>query len=140
MVRKEDVKNAIESARVLLAQFEYLYPNDKRPRWAIETAERWLEDPTKYRRTEEPFWAAKAARMAAGMADVGNAKIAAKSAAWAAESTYIPSDERNPKEEIDTEIISQKYGATPHRVTYLRIKKSKPNKLKRKSTKCKCKK
>ena len=74
--RKEDsVSLAIYSAKLCLKNFEKVYPDDKRPRQAIEAAINYLKEPT-----EENMSAARSAWSAAESA----AESAARSAAWSA--------------------------------------------------------
>jgi len=73
--KKEDsVALAIYSAELVLKNFEKVYPNDKRPREAIEAAKRYLKE-----LTEENRSAAWSAAMSAE-----SAAMSAKSAAWSA--------------------------------------------------------
>lgn len=58
--KKDSVAIAIYAARLVLPIFEKLYPNDKRPRKAIEAAVNWLKNPTEKNRIA----AKKAARAA----------------------------------------------------------------------------
>ena len=58
--KKEAVTLAIFSASRCIQAFEKEYPNDDRPRKAIEAAQAWLDDPT-----EENRSAAKSAESAA---------------------------------------------------------------------------
>lgn len=55
--KSASVRKAIASARSVLLIFEAKFPHDKRPRKAIEAAQRWLNNPTEANR--------KAARSAA---------------------------------------------------------------------------
>ena len=45
--RKQNVKFAILCAKSVIDVFEKKYPNDKRPRLALESTEKWLANPTK---------------------------------------------------------------------------------------------
>ena len=45
--KKQSVKLAIIFAERVLPKFEAKYPEDKRPRRAIQAAKRWLKSPTK---------------------------------------------------------------------------------------------
>ena len=45
--KKDSVALSVYSASPVLKNFEDLFPDDKRPRQAIEAAERWLKNPTK---------------------------------------------------------------------------------------------
>ena len=44
--KKKSVKLAIFAAEQVIDIFEKEYKNDKRPRWAIQAAKRWLKNPT----------------------------------------------------------------------------------------------
>ena len=70
--KKDSVELAIFSAELVLSNFEKKYPNDKRPREAIEAAKKVLKNDTKNNR--DAAWSA--ARSAAW--------FAADSAAWSA--------------------------------------------------------
>ncbi len=80
--KKESVKLAIFSARLVLSGFEKKYPNDDRPRKAIEAAETWVKNPTAKNRAAA-YAAADAAAYAAAYADYA-AVYAAADAAYAA--------------------------------------------------------
>ncbi len=58
--KKDSVALAIFSAELVIDNFERVYPEDKRPREAIEAAKKWLKNPT-----EENRFAARAAAGAA---------------------------------------------------------------------------
>ena len=73
--KKNSVSMAIYSAKLCLNNFEKLYPDDKRPRQAIEAAKAWLNNPC-----EETESAAESAWSAA--------RSAARSAAWSAWSAW----------------------------------------------------
>ena len=77
------VRLAIECAEHVLEHFEKKYPNDKRPRKAIEAARKWLEDPTASASASAAY-AASAASASASAAYA--AASAAASAAYAAAS------------------------------------------------------
>ena len=72
MTQEQNVRYACFSASLSLRAFEKIFPNDKRPRLAIEAALKWANFPT-----EENKTAAQSARSAAWSA-LGSAK----SAAW----------------------------------------------------------
>jgi len=83
---KESVKLAISAARLVLHKFEEAYPNDARPRKAIEAAEAWLANPCEETR-EAAMEAADAARahyVAIDAAYAAYAHYAAIDAAYAA--------------------------------------------------------
>jgi len=73
--KKDSVEMAVYSAGLCLEHFEKVFPDDKRPRQAIESAVRWIADPT-----EENKSAARSAESAA--------ESAARSAAWSVESAW----------------------------------------------------
>ena len=79
--KKDSVALAIYAAELVIDIFEKVYPDDKRPRNAIEAAKNYLKNPT------PAAWAAWAVARAAG--DAGAAAEAAARAAgaatWAAE-------------------------------------------------------
>ena len=72
--KKDSVTLAIYCDRLCLDNFEQMYPNDKRPREAIEAAEEWLKNPCE--ETESAAWSAASAAWSAASA--------AWSAAWSA--------------------------------------------------------
>jgi hypothetical protein len=76
--KKDSVALAIFSAEQCLKNFEKEYPDDKRPREAIEAAKRWLEHPTKKNQVAARSEAWSAAESA------WSAWSAAESAAWSA--------------------------------------------------------
>ena len=80
--KKDSVSLAVFAARLCLDNFERAYPNDKRPREAIEAAERFIKYPTRSNKEA----AESAARSAAWSAARSAAWSAARSAAWSAES------------------------------------------------------
>jgi len=74
--KKDSVAFSIYAAELCIENFEKIYPDDKRPREAIEAAKKWLIDPS-----PENESAASSASSAAWVAE-----SAARSAAWEAES------------------------------------------------------
>ncbi len=90
--KRDNVALAIYSAELVLKNFEKEYPKDKRPRKAIESAKRWLKNPTEKNRSAARLAASaawSAARLAARLAArsaASAARLAARSAASAAES------------------------------------------------------
>ena len=74
--KKDSVELAIYAAELVLDIYEKKYPEDKRPRQAIEAAKNWLKHPTAH--------AAHAAHSAADAADAA-AHAAARAAAYAAD-------------------------------------------------------
>jgi len=85
--KKDSVALAIYSAELCIDNFEKEYPEDERPREAIEAAKKWLKNPTKQNMSaaESAGSAAWSARSAAGSAGYA-AWSAAESAAWSARS------------------------------------------------------
>ncbi len=86
------VEYAIGCARHVLPKYENKYPNDDRPRKAIEAAEKWLKEPTEENRISAAFATASAA-LSAGSAEsaaasVGSATSSAESAAWSAATAW----------------------------------------------------
>jgi hypothetical protein len=84
---KDSVMFSIYAARLVLNNFEKEFPDDKRPREAIEAAERYASRPTTKNRNAaesaaEAAWSAAWSAQSAGSA----AWSAAGSAAWSAES------------------------------------------------------
>ena len=89
------VKFAILCANRVIGMFERKYPDDKRPRLAIEVAQRYLDDPTEENRlgarAADAAYAAAAAAYAAAYADA--AAYAAAYAAYAADAAaYAAAD------------------------------------------------
>ena len=80
--KEESVRLAIFAAEQVIGIFEKKYPNDKRPREAIEAAKKYLENPSEAaaRAAWAAAWAAAAAARAAWAA-----AAAARAAAWAVE-------------------------------------------------------
>jgi hypothetical protein len=66
--KKDSVKLAIFSAEQVLKYYEEKYPDDKRPRKAIEAAKKWLSNPSKKSRAAAAYAAAYAAYAAAAYA------------------------------------------------------------------------
>jgi len=87
----DSVALAIYAAELALENFEKVFPNDLRPRQAIEAAKTWLAEPTE--KNQSAAWsaaesarsAARSARSAAGSA-AASARSAAESAAASARS------------------------------------------------------
>ena len=93
--KEDSVSLAIYAAELIIGIFEKRYPDDKRPRQAIDAAKRWLSEPTEENRqaaeaaraaAEAAAWAAWAAAEEAAMAAWAAALAAgaAAGAAWAA--------------------------------------------------------
>jgi len=76
LTHSELVQFAINCAERVLEDFESRYPSDKRPRVAIETAKKWLRNPTSANAANAAYAAANAA--------AANAAYAAYAAAYAA--------------------------------------------------------
>ena len=81
-VKKILVKFAVLCAKRCLTNYEKEYPNDDRPRKAIEAAENYVKNPTK--ENESAAWSAGSAAWSAGSAR--SAAGSARSAAWSARS------------------------------------------------------
>ena len=84
--KKDSVALAIYSAELVIDNFEKVYPDDKRPREAIEAAKRYLKDPSEKNRSaaesaESAAWSAASAAWSAASA-ASAAASAAESAAW----------------------------------------------------------
>ena len=89
------VKIAIEFARRVLHIFDDKYPDDERPRKAIESAEAWVNDPTEENRIVADS-ASKAAAAAYDAYAAANAAYAAANAAYAvANATYAAANAAN---------------------------------------------
>ena len=93
--KKDSILLAIFAARLVLKNFEKEFPNDDRPRKAIEAAEAYAKNPTKKNReaaktaesaAESAAWVAESVAESAWAEAWATAKSAAK-AAWAARST-----------------------------------------------------
>ena len=69
--KKDSVAFAIYSANLVIGIYEKQYPNDNRPRKAIEAAKKWLKNPTEENRSaaesvaESAVWAAESAAWSA---------------------------------------------------------------------------
>ncbi len=96
MTKKQNVEIAIFAAKEVLGLFEEKYPDDDRPRKAIEAAENWLKNPTS--ENAAPAYAAAdaaadaAAAAAAYAAADAYAAYAADAAADAAAAAYAAAD------------------------------------------------
>jgi hypothetical protein len=82
--KKDSLALAIFSAELVLKIFEDKYPNDKRPREAIEAAKKVLEKDTKKNRAYAANAATYAATAAANAADYAAANAATYAATYAA--------------------------------------------------------
>jgi hypothetical protein len=84
MTHRQTVRYAVFCARQSLSVYEARFPNDRRPRQAIDAAEAFVRHPSAKNRAAARA-AARAARAAAGDAwAAGDAARAAAGAAWAA--------------------------------------------------------
>ena len=79
--KKDSVELAIYCAELCLKNFEKVYPNDKRPRIAIESTKLWL----KGKISEKELFAAESAAWSAAESAAGSAR----SAEWSAGSAVI---------------------------------------------------
>ena len=81
--KNDSVALSIYSAELVLKNFEKEFPDDKRPRKAIEAAKKWLKEPTKENESaaESAVWSAGSAASAASAAWSARS---AGSAAWSA--------------------------------------------------------
>ncbi len=93
--KKDSVALSIFSAELCIGIYEKQYPNDDRPRKAIEAAKKWLKNPTKENESaaESAAWsaawsaarsAAESAAWSAAWSAARSAESAARSAAWSA--------------------------------------------------------
>ena len=82
--KKDSVALSIFAAEICIEAFEKVYPDDKRPREAIEAAKKWLADPTK--ENESAALSARSAAESARLSARSAAESAAESARSAAES------------------------------------------------------
>jgi len=96
--KMDSVALAIFAAELVIGYYEKKYPNDKRPREAIEAAKKWLADPT-----EENASAYAAASASASAAYAASASASAASAAYAAASAS-KEDREKAREEMKTKI------------------------------------
>ena len=87
--KKDSVSLSIYAANLVLENFEKVFPDDKRPRHAIQVARKWLKNLTEENVSAARSAARSAASAAWSAARVWSAESAAKSAesaAWSAES------------------------------------------------------
>ena len=86
--RKDSLSLAIYAAEKVLSNFEKEFPNDKRPREAIEAAKKVLFKDTKKNRdaVRSAAWSAESAARSVAWSAAWSAESAAWSAAWSAES------------------------------------------------------
>jgi len=81
--RENRARLAVYCAELVLPMFERKYPNDKRPRQAIQATKNWINSPTEKNRAIART--AKVAALAVGDVTVGIPGIVAWITAWAAE-------------------------------------------------------
>ena len=91
MTKQQNVKIAIFSAEQVIEIFEKQFPDDNRPRAAIEAAKKYIDDQT-YVARDAARDAAQAAVDAAALAAAAfyAAAAAAKAAAYAAAAAHVP--------------------------------------------------
>ena len=84
--KQDSVKLSIFAAELSLKNFEKVFPDDKRPREAIEAAKKWLEKPTKANESaaRSAAWSAWSAAWSAWSAWSAESAWSAWSAAWSA--------------------------------------------------------
>jgi len=85
MNKKQKVQYAVFAAELVLQNFESKFPNDNRPKMAIEAAKRYLKNQTQKNKTAARSAAESAAR-SADSADSAESADSADSAAWSADS------------------------------------------------------
>ena len=86
--KKDSVLFSIYAARLVLDNYEKKYPSDKRPRQAIEAAEKWFKNPTTKNAASSSASSAAAASSAAYSAYSAAASSAAYSSAYSAAAAY----------------------------------------------------
>jgi len=86
MNKKQSVQLAVFSARLCLEVFENEFPDDDRPRKAIEAAEAYIKNPCEQTKSAawSAAWSAESARSAASASWSAGAAWSAASAAWSA--------------------------------------------------------
>jgi len=86
--KEDSVSLAIYAAELVIGIFESKYPDDKRPREAIEAAKAWLKDPSDKNRSaaRSAAWSAAESAWSAAESAWSAARSAARSAWSAAES------------------------------------------------------
>jgi hypothetical protein len=92
--KKDSVALSIFAAELCIKNYEAKYPNDSRPRDAIEAAKKWLAEPTE----ENQSAAARSARSAGSAASASAAAAAAWSAWSAAASAWSASESSESSE------------------------------------------
>jgi len=106
--RKDSLSLAIYSAELVSENFEKEYPNNLRPRKAIQAAKKVLENDTKKNRAAAWSAAANAAASAAASAAWSAAWSAAENAAENAEENAASAAESASKEKMHNWIIKRK--------------------------------
>jgi len=99
--KEHSIKLAIFSARLCLSAFEEVYPDDVRPRKAIEAAEICVENPT-----EGNLQAARSAAESAAWSAAESAESAARSAAMSARSAAWSAAESAAKQKMHEYVLS----------------------------------
>ena len=92
---------AIDCAERTLKNFEDKYPEDKRPREAIEAAKKYLEDPTE--ENQSAAWSAGSAAWSAAW----SAESAARSAAWSAAGSAEKKWQKQHLKQLIKEAVAQ---------------------------------
>ena len=87
MNQKQRVQYAVFAAELVLQNFESKFPNDNRPKMAIEAAKRYLKNQTQKNKTAARSAAESAAR-SADSADSAESADSADSAAWSTGSAW----------------------------------------------------
>jgi len=87
LARKKRIQYALHCASTVLPYFERIFPNDKRPREAIELTQQYLDGKNnKSARSARSAESAESAARSAALSAAWNAESAARSAALSAES------------------------------------------------------
>jgi hypothetical protein len=79
--KPDSVALAVYAAELVIGEYEKKYPDDKRPRQAIEAAKAWLENPTEENR-QAAAYAASSASYAAAYAAAAYTDFLDKVEAW----------------------------------------------------------
>ena len=116
--KKQSVQIAVFSARLCINEFEKAFPNDNRPRKAIEAADAYIKNPCEKTKSAAKAaaeaawsaaeaWSAKAAAWSAAAAARSARSAAAAAAAWsAAEATWAAAAKKKLQIKIIKEAIS----------------------------------
>ena len=115
--KEHSVKLSIYSSELVLKNFEKEFPDDKRPREAIEAAKKWLENPTEENRSAarsaadsalsaarsaaDSAWSAARSADSAAMSAWSAARSAARSAESAARSAESAAYDKTLEEILD---------------------------------------